>query len=202
VNKHIIAKFSSKYNGDIEVVKGRTGYSVVVDEITQSGPDIEALWSESFEKLIPTTPIRSVLILGFGTGSIMTPLKKRWPQALPTAVEIDQTMIKIARSYFPENLIGVALSKHDGRKYIARLEKKLTFDLLIVDCYIGDTEPGDMKTLSFLQDLKKVARHVLFNQLFLPDKKTEMHKIEFLKALDAIYPVKALKLPYNIVISF
>lgn len=202
MKKHVIATYSSKENGEIEVVKGRTGYSVVVDDITQSGPDIEALWAESFEKLTPTLQASSILILGFGTGSIMTPLKKRWPNAVMTAIEIDQTMIKIARTYFPENLHEVNLSKRDGLKYIASIEKKISFDLAIADCYIGDSEPGDMKTLTFLQDLKKISRHVLLNQLFLPNKKTEMHKIEFLKALDSIYPVKALKLTYNIIISY
>jgi hypothetical protein len=59
-----------------------------------------------------------------------------------------------------------------------------------------------MKTLSFLQDLKKISHRVLLNQLFLSEKKTELRKIEFLSALDKLYPVKALKLPYNIIISY
>lgn len=202
MKKHVIAIYSSKENGKIEVVKGRTGYSVVVDDITQSGPDIEMLWSESFEKLTPDIQPAAILILGFGTGSIMVPIKNRWPDATVTAIELDQTMIKIARTYFPENLHQVNLSKRDGFKYIASIEKKISFDLAIIDCYIGDSEPGDMKTLSFLQDLKKISHHVLLNQLFLSEKKTELRKIEFLSALDKLYPVKALKLPYNIIISY
>lgn len=202
MKKHVIATYSSKENGTIEVVKGRTGYSIVVDEIAQSGPDLEILWEEAFTKLLSGVPLKKILILGFGAGSVMNPLRKFWPKSTVTAVEIDQTMIKIAHTYFPEHLSEVNLSKRDAFKYIASLEKKMSFDLVIVDCYIGDSEPSDMKTLSFLENLKKISHHVLLNQLFLPDKKTEMHKIEFLRTLDSIYPVKALKLPYNIIIAY
>lgn len=200
---NLITRFSSKHNGKIELIQKNGAYSIVVDQTVQSGELLEALWEESFEKLLPKEiTINNILILGFGAGSVMTPLRERWPKARVEAVEIDQTMIKIAKRYFPENLKGVNLSKHDGIKYIQSLEKKTTYDLVLVDCYIGNKQPGETIALNFMLDLKKIAQHVLLNQLFLPQQKGEMKKVEFLLELDKIYPVNALKLPYNIIISF
>jgi len=83
-----------------------------------------------------------------------------------------------------------------------RPNMKQLYDLILVDCYIGRQEPKSTKTIKFLVHLKQLGKHVLFNQLFIPHNPQEMEKIAFLKQLDRYYPVKALKLSYNIIIEF
>ncbi len=204
MKKQLINKFSSKYNGIIEVIKGLSGYNLLVSDVTQSGDDIEIIWDEALEKLISKeTQLNSVLILGFGAGSIVAPLRRLWPEVKITGVEIDPVMIKIANRYFPENLAEVEVIRGDALSFIERcLKNNLSFDLIVVDCYIGDTEPESIKKIDTLKDLKKITKNVLLNQLFLPDSPSEMSKIGFLKELDKIYPVRALKLSYNIIITF
>lgn len=194
--------FSSPINGQITLTKQHGSYALIVDGFTQSGKDIEAIWHEAFEKLLPNTHIRNILILGFGAGSIMHPIKKRWKNALVSAIELDPVMIEIAEKYFPQNFNRVSLTTTDAVTFVKGLPKRIIFDLVIVDCYIGGIQPKSSRTFALLMNLKEIATHVLFNQVFLPNKKSEMEKIAFLPLLDKSHPVKALKLPYNIIIGF
>ncbi len=195
-------KFTSQYNNQIELIKKYGKYSVLVDTYIQSGPEIENLWSEAFEKLLPESQIHNVLILGFGAGSIMVPLKKRFPRLLVSAVEIDPVMIEIAQEYFSDNVKNVSITNADAVAFIDSMNKKTMYDLVIVDCYIGGEEPEDLKTLKFLVNLRQIGKNVLLNQLFLPNDKTELRKIDFVKKLDKLYTVSAIKLPYNIILKY
>jgi spermidine synthase len=197
-----IKKFTSQFNNQIELVKNYGNYSLLVNTYIQSGPEIENLWSEAFDKLLPESQIHNVLILGFGAGSIMTPLKKRFPRLLVSAVEIDPVMIEIAQEYFPENVKSVSITNADAVAFINSLSKKTLYDLVIVDCYIGGKEPEDIKKLKFLVNLRQIGKNVLLNQLFLPNDKTELKKIDFIKKLDKLYTVSAIKLPYNIILKY
>lgn len=202
INKGLKSSFHSDFNGEIELKTGKGGYSLTVDGFIQSGAYMEGLWNGAFEELVPKMEINNILLLGFGAGSIVAPIKSRWPKCFIRAVEIDPVMIEIARKYFPENTNGVDIVNSDAIEFLRSLPKKLSFDLIVVDCYIGGAEPEDIKTIDFLLNLKKVSKWVLLNQIFLPLKQSEMKRIEFLKDLDTYYPVKILKLPYNIIIEF
>lgn len=202
MKKHDTKKFSSKYNGEIELRKGKGGYMLIVDGFLQSGPGMEAIWNETFEKLLPDIKILNVLILGFGTGSVINPIRDRWPQSLISGIEIDPAIIQIAEEYFPDNTKRVSITNADAIDFVSKMEKKITYDLIVVDCYIGGKQPENTKTLKFLVNLRQIGKHVIFNQLFLSNNINEMKKIEFLKNLDRLYPVKALKLPNNIIIGF
>lgn len=194
--------FSSTVNGTITLTQKHGACALLVDGFTQSGKDIEAIWYEAFEKLLPDAQIRNILILGFGAGSIMTPLKKRWPNALVSGIELDPVIIEIAQEYFPKNLSRVSITATDAVSFVKGLPEQVVFDLVIVDCYIGGKQPEKSKTFDFLLSLKRISEYVIFNQVFLPGKRSEMEKISFLPLLDKTYPVKALKLPYNIIIGF
>lgn len=198
----IIKKFSSAYNKSIEVVDENDNLSVLVDGFIQSGTQMEKIWDESIANLLPETQIKNVLILGFGTGSVVSSIRKRFPHALISAVEIDPIMIEIAQKYFPDNTKRIAITCSDAFTYIERKDKKQIYDLIVLDCYIGGKEPENTKTLKFLANLKLIGKNIIFNQLFLPKNKDELKRIDYLKKLDKLYKVKILKLPYNIIVGF
>jgi len=197
-----IKSFSSHYNGKIDLQKDKNGYTLLVNSYMQSGRNIEFIWDETFDQLIPKLNLQKILLFGFAGGSIITPLRKKWPDANITAIEIDPVMIKLAREYFPQNTKGVKLINGDAIKFITKLKAEKAYDLVIVDCYIGSTQPQQSTLIPFLVKLKILAGTVLLNQLFLPNQKNEIKKIAFLKTLDTLYSVKILKLPYNIIIEF
>ena len=194
--------FYSDYNDTINLVKKNGAYSIIVDKFEESGIEIEALWEEVFNKFEQQISLSNVLILGFGAGSIMKTFRKKYPLSKITGIEIDPEMIRIANDYFPENMKDVNVIITDAVSYINNLEDKVMYDLIVVDCYLGGTLFTGISNMQFLLKLKKIARRVLFNQVFLPHDKEELKKIEYLRKLDAVHKVKALKLPYNIILEY
>lgn len=204
MTKQLVREYQSKYNGTIQVAKTDGQYAVEVDSFIESGQELEIVWDEVFSAffLPKEKDIRNILILGFGAGSVMHSIRKSWPNALVTGVEIDPVMITIAKKYFPENLHTVNIIVQDAVKFVRKLPDVLSFDVVIVDCYIGGQESSTIKKIAFLKKLKRIARRVLFNQLFLSQSKTEIAKLAFLRELDTLYTVRTLKLPYNIIIEY
>lgn len=198
--------FHSPFNGAIELVPENDSYTLLVGGYIQSGTIMEKVWKEAFKSLVPRLKAKNVLILGLGAGSITPVIRKANQNSSIVGVEIDEVMIKIAQDYFPENLQNIDVKVDDAIRFVNQLVKKKQkgpiFDLIVVDCYIGDKQPEDTKTLKFLVSLKTIGKTVLVNQLFLPNKPSELKKISFLKQLDKYYPAKILKLPYNIIIVY
>lgn len=198
--------FHSPFNKTIELVPENDSYVILVGGYIQSGGTMEKVWKEAFSALLPKLKAKSVLILGLGAGSIIPVIRKVTQNSSIVGVEIDEMMIKIAQDYFPENLQDVEIKVDDAIQFVNKLVKKkqkeVIFDLVVVDCYLGDKQPEDTKTLKFLVSLKTIGKTVLVNQLFLPNNPNELKKISFLKKLDKYYPAKILKLPYNIIIVY
>lgn len=197
-------KISSKFNNEIALVQTDDEYRVMVNGFVESGLEVEEIWTQAFEKLIPADEkVNNVLILGFATGSVVKLIKKSWPNSKITAVEIDPVMIEIAREYFPENLKDVDIKNLDAVEFIESLPQKLSFDLVIMDCYLnGHVQPENTKTIDFLLKLKKIGKYILMNQLILPNSEDRMKKVEFLRDLNQSYPVKIFRLPFNVMIEF
>lgn len=198
--------FHSPFNKTIELVPENASYTLLVGGYIQSGTLMEKIWKETFKSLLPKLKAKNVLILGLGAGSIIPIIRKANQNSSIIGVEIDEVIIKIAQDYFPENLHNIEIKVDDAIQFVNKLVKKKQkgpiFDLIVVDCYIGDKQPEDTKTLKFLVSLKTIGKTVLVNQLFLPNNPSELKKISFLKQLDKYYPAKILKLPYNIIIKY
>lgn len=87
----------------------------------------------------PLTPSPSILILGLGGGSLPSFLHSQLPDASITAVDIDQTILDIAHTYF-KLATDITTIACDGVKYVKDLEmKNETVDYLFVDIDSKDT---------------------------------------------------------------
>jgi hypothetical protein len=199
-----IKKFSSLFNGNIDLMQENGRNTLLVNGFVETGAEMEDIWSQAFEKLIPLGEnVKSALMLGFAGGSIVKLLTKRWSDCKITAVEIDPVMMMIAKEHFPENLKGVDVVIRDAVEFIDSLPQKSSFDLIIADCFIGgNIEPESFRKIDFLLKLRKVAKRVLINQLLLPNNKNPMKKFEFLRDLNKFFPVEILRLPYNVMTGF
>ena len=202
MTKNLIKEFPSKYNGTIQLFQEDGALSVEVGGFVESGDPIEEIWKDVCTNFYEGENPDTILILGFGTGSIMKAIRDLWPSSQVTGIEIDPNMITIAKKYFPLNIKGVTLVTGNAVDYVRKLPDTKSIDLIIMDCYIGGTEPDNMKTLKFLRKLKRASKRVLLNQLFLPNQPAEMAKIDYLRELDTQYAVRILKLPYNMIIEY
>lgn len=196
----LVKKYNSKINKDIQIVNFGGQPRLDMGGLTQSGQIIQSIWNSGFKNLLPKdfSP-KKVLILGFGAGSAAKLISHKWPGVSITGVEIDPTVIKIAKQHFnadkTPNLHIVNIDAYD----FVLSEKDNDYDLCIVDCYLGDQVPQKLQSVKFLKKLKKISTYVLINRLFWADyKKTSL---EFLDLLDTHFSTKTTRTPSNFLIS-
>lgn len=160
----------SRFNGKIEVWRYGSQISLRVDGLTQSGGLMEEIWEKAMKAV--DTPINRILILGLGGGTAAKVAKRYWPQARITGVDIDPIMVEMGEKYL--GLEGVKQVIDDAEVWIK--EVKQEFDLVIVDLYRGMTVPKFSARETFLKQLKRVGRTVLFNQLKLKSQNNKVFK--------------------------
>lgn len=160
---------NSKFNKNIELKRFFGSLYLNMGELTQSGEVIEEIWSKGFDDLLPPdfSP-NSALILGFGAGSAAKLINRTWPDCAITGIEIDPVVIKVAREHFHVDQIpNLKLINADAHDFALRHDTP--FDLVLVDCYLGDQFPAKLEEKKFLEKLAKLSNHVIINRLFWQD---------------------------------
>ncbi len=143
----------SRINGTIKVKRFLWQTSVWAGGFQQSGPLVENLWKKAikvFSLGIQGEHLRNVLILGLGCGSVIKPLRQKFPHCHITGVEIDPEIIKIGKKYFSLSKISkLKIVCEDANDFIKKNKKK--FDLVIIDLYKGQKKVslGNLKTKLF-----------------------------------------------------
>lgn len=157
-----LLRTASLFNPDIRVTQEWGGNKLLVNGSRQSGSYIRMLWEKTFRKFRTgeLTDIKSILVLGVGGGTAIELLVKRFPGASITSVDIDPTIIDIAKKYFRiDKLPNIQLVCADAKNFVEKCEKKgKKFDLVIVDLFIGREIPGFVSSDRFLQRLARINR--------------------------------------------
>lgn len=179
---HIVLRTSSRYNPDIRVVREWGGTKLLVNGSRQSGPYIRMLWEKAFRglRLSEQTNVRSILVLGIGGGTVIELLAKRYPQANITAVDIDQTIIDIAKNYFYiDHIPRLSIVRADARAFSSAKR----FDRIIVDLFIGREIPPFVSQAAFYTRLKKMlSQHGIVVVNFL-------RELEYQHRSDALFDI-------------
>ena len=91
----------SKFNGEITVRRSwGLGTYIEVGGLTQSGWILEKILGQVLREIrYMLSPVSSILILGLGGGSVVKPIKKYWPKAKVTGVDIDPVMIEMEKNF-------------------------------------------------------------------------------------------------------
>lgn len=167
---------TSKFNKNIKVIKSLGfGTYIQVNGLTQSGGVVESIWREILKK-IKTEKIKTILIMGLGGGTLAKLLRKKYPNAKITGVEIDPMMIELGKNYLGLGQYNVEIIIQDGYRF-----KKGKYDLIIVDTYCGDNYPKKFESEFFLNNIKKLLSSsgiVIFNRLFFKEKKIDAFRFE------------------------
>ena len=188
----IIEKRVSPINGRITVARSLgLGTYIQVEGLTQSGGVVESIWKSTLKKINhkPLT-INHCLILGLGGGTAAKVIKKLWPKAEITGVEIDSAMIELGIRYLElgkanvETIIGDALEVSEKLKV-----KSEKFDLILIDMYLGDKFPEKFEDITFLKLILKLLTSnglVVFNRLYYGEKRKEA--VKFGEKLKKVFP--------------
>jgi len=111
-----------------------------------------------FSGLLINNNPQKILIIGLGGGTMSNTLHQLYPNAEITNVEIDPSVIKVARKYFGffENE-HITSKAQDGRIFVKRAAlKKQQYDWIILDAFNGDYIPEHLLTKEFLAETKQL----------------------------------------------
>jgi spermidine synthase len=100
-------------------------------------------------------------------------IKKYWPDAKVTGVEIDPLMIELGTRYLALGTSKTKVVIDDAYEFIKK--NREIFDLVIVDLYFGDEFPKKFEEDKFLKKLTK-TKLVIFNRLYFGEKRKEAAK--------------------------
>jgi spermidine synthase len=188
----VLEEVDSKINGQIKVVRSLGfGTYLQVDNLTQSGGIINAIWKGVLRKIKnQKSKVKNCLILGLGGGTVAKLINKNWPEAKITGVDLDPIMVKLGTRYLGLDTSRVKVVIADASAY--RLVPN-AFDIVIVDLYIGKEFPAKFTSDVFLKKLSN-NKLVIFNRLYFGDKKTEAlafsQKLKkFFSKVEVVYPV-------------
>ena len=181
-----IEKSSSKYNREIDVIKGQGQVRIVVGNFTQSGRFVDQIWRGGLKQIQRNSnPPKSVLIIGLGGGTVANLIQDIWPTISITGIEIDAEMVRLGKKY-----LGLKETKRlnviigDALQVVPQLKKE--FDLILVDVYIGGKIPARVQGNQFTNSVLKLLSPggtVIFNRLFHNDQEKENAE-KFIKTLE------------------
>lgn len=143
---------------------------LLVNGSRQSGPTIQELWVQAIDAfgLPQFVDEPSILVLGVGGGTVMKILEQRIHKPHITAVDIDASIISIAKEYFGfDSFPFIRFIVDDAKKYINRAPAH-SYDLVVIDLFIGRIIPDFVASSLFYQSLKRCLKPrgiVLINYL-------------------------------------
>lgn len=133
---------ASERNGTIAVRRtARHGLGVYVDGHMQSGQHLADVWRQSLQGVPESHPVKQILVLGLGGGSVLPSLRRRFKDAHVTVVEWDPAMVALAKSmpwFRPKR--APEIIEGDAYDVVPALGR--AFDLVLVDLFTGgETDP-------------------------------------------------------------
>lgn len=181
----VLAERTSPINGKIRVLRSLgLGTYIQVENLTQSGGVVTRVWKTSLKKVKrKKKEVKTCLILGLGGGSAATLVKKYWPNAKITGVDIDPIMVSLGKKYL--GLSEVKVEIEDAKEF---LKNKKKFDLILVDAYVGDNFPEKFEKEDFLLSVKSSLGKegiAVFNRLYYGEKRPLA--VKFAERLDKIF---------------
>ncbi|MEE8137691.1 MAG: fused MFS/spermidine synthase [Thermoanaerobaculia bacterium] len=104
--------------------------------------------------LLMNPEIRSLLVLGMGSGSVGSYLQRRLPELRVDYVEIDPAIPELARRFllFRDNAL-TRIEIADGRRFLSSSGER--WDYIYCDAYIGHAIPFHLTTIEFMRTVRE-----------------------------------------------
>lgn len=170
IGTKVLEERESKYNGLLRVVKTfGMGIYIQSNGLTQSGGIVETIWKQTLKQL-KDKKLKNIIILGLGGGTVAKLLRKKYPNAKITGIEIDSIMVDFGKKYLSLDKYDVDIKIQDASKI--RLDN---FDLIVVDMYSGDNFPKEFEDDNFLKKLSK-NKLIIINRLYFGDKRPDTER--------------------------
>ncbi len=191
----VLAEAISDVNGEIKVVKTLAfGTYIQVEGLTQSGGVMYSIWKTVLKKVKKDREkVKNTLILGLGGGDAARLIKKYWPEAKITGVEIDPIMVELGKKYLKLDETEVDIIIEDAEKFLHQ-PSTIRYDLILIDVYVGYEVPKKLTETEFIKRILDVTDKdglAIFNRLYFVDKRklTEVFHRELIKVFKKVRPI-------------
>lgn len=190
----------SKINKNIKLLRYVTGDTLIVDGLIESGSIMRHIWRVGIKKLLPKNyHPEKVLLLGLAGGSNAKLINDLFPSAEITGVEIDKTMIEIGFKYFRlAKRKNLQIVTQDALDFVNELTDE-HYDLVLVDCFVGQEIPKKLESLDFFKKLKDHSDFTLINRLWHPKYRSISQR--FINSLASQFRFVSVFTGTNLVIS-
>ena len=174
----------------VSLNKGR--YQLSTANAVYSYGDLYDNYFKAFRKKgVLKSDVESILVLGFGLGSIPFMLEKKFGKKYHyTGIEIDENVIYLAEKYVLYDLSSpIELFCADAFAFVMQCQEK--FDVIAMDVFLNDLVPNQFETSEFLNTLKDLIAEngtLLYNRLSLTDKDLEKTKFFFEHQFKPVFP--------------
>lgn len=184
----------------IYVVKKRNERVLVYDHTIHSQILDKTLYTHQYwDYFLPIPSIYQkpkILIMGLGGGTIPYQLRKLFGSRIDIdVVEISKKMVAMSKVFLPER-VDMKIIIGDGYSYISK--KKNTYDIIIMDSYVGGVVPDEVFEGQFLKDAKEALRKngiLAINYAFTP--KSFMRKWRLYKRLKNLFKLYTLNYAHS-----
>jgi 2-polyprenyl-3-methyl-5-hydroxy-6-metoxy-1,4-benzoquinol methylase len=185
-----VEKAESVLSGLVTVSLQRGQYKLSTKNAIYSFGKNYTSFSTAFDVLeIEQQPLKTVLVLGAGIGSVIDLLEKNSSIKKVTAVDADEVIIRLANKYLQSPLKNkVEFIFSDAEKFIG--ETSSQYDLVLFDVFIEDKTPEAFMRGGFLKHLKNTV-HKKGTLLFSKIEMTHSDKLEndhFAKIFSDVFP--------------
>jgi SAM-dependent methyltransferase len=196
----VLEEVESPINGKLTVIRDLAwGTYIKGDWLTQSGGVAKKVWETSLRNVrSQKSKVTSCLILGLGGGGFVSVIKKHWPEAKITGVDVDPVIVELGKRYLGLNEADVKIIIEDASDYLSQRSKVKgqKFDLICIDIYVGDQFPKKFETENFFKLILKILTAngiAVFNRLYYGENRKEaeeFHKklIKNFKKVRPVYP--------------
>ena len=201
--KKLLEKTNSSINGEITIYSLFGSPKMYIGGLLQSGGIVSDIWKKG-AKVVSSNmrQASSILILGLGCGTAAKVFSQKWPKAEIIGVEIDSEIIRLGKKYFGlDKIPNLKIVCGDAIDWVKK-NAKGTFDLVIVDLYLGEKIPSESESLDFLRDLKNLLNRngvIIFNRIFWGKHKAQAE--DFVKRSEKLFSkVKLIRVIANLLI--
>ena len=158
----------SEYSGELDLSIVNGTIQLATENAIYSHGKRYYNYEYCFHKLdISSYPIKKVLVLGYGLGSVSELLAPYFDRLDIDGIEIDQEIIDWEVEYgFEKEQFNINITQADAINWMDKTEEK--YDLILLDLFIDNIVPADFETPDFLGKLAmrlNTKGLVLFNRL-------------------------------------
>lgn len=184
----VLVRVSSKINGELTVVRDLAyGTYIRGGGLPQSGGLAEIIWKSTLSRIRNSQfAINNCLIVGLGGGSIAKLIRKNWPEAKITGVDIDPIIVELGKKYMNLDESSVEIHIQDAEDFIKKQNQK--YDLICFDTYVQQDFPKKFESVYFIDQVKALLSKggvAIFNRLYGPRERDLAVKFE--KVLQKVF---------------